>query len=126
MSWIGDLTFQGLEFVRVRFGEHIYRFILRLGRVQSRNRAKNARLVEIGKLAGLNAAETAAAAAAAKAAITFPIWLKVVLSGIAVAAGALVLNYYTEVNNVYTPGTLYASINPKDFLSNSQESILIM
>ena len=126
MSWLGDNTFRGLEFVRVRFGEQIYRFVLRLGRVRTRKKAANTRLVEIGKLAGLNAAETVAAAAASKAAITFPLWLKFILSGVAVVAGTLVINYYVETHNVYLPGTLYASISPNDFLTYSKESTLIM
>lgn len=125
MSRFGEYPFQGLQFVRARFGERVYRFILRFGNRRANSKVETGRLMKIGKLVGLNAAETAAAAAASKAVITFPFWLKIILSGIAIAAGGMVIAYFVEANNVYLPGTLYASISPNDFLTYSQESILI-
>ncbi len=114
MWWLGFYTFRGLEVVRNRFGEGTYKFILRLTRPRRRSNGESARLVEIGKLVGLNAAETAAAAAASKTAFTFPLWLRIVLACIAV------IGTYVIIRQVlYAPGTLYASIKPDDYMINS-------
>ncbi|MFW9918894.1 MAG: hypothetical protein ACFFED_04795 [Candidatus Thorarchaeota archaeon] len=114
MSWFGDYSFRGLEFARNRFGERAYRFILRMARTKTRSKSERTKLVEIGKLVGLNAAETTTAAAASKAGFTFPLWLKIVLTCIAIV-GTL----YIARQVMYIPGTLYASIKPNDFLINS-------
>ncbi len=118
MSWRGDPVITGLRIVRAKFGERAYRFILRFARKKHHSSPMPERLEEIGRLAGLNAEESAAAVASAKAAATFPIWLKAVLSAIAIGGGAFIVWYVATSQHLYQPGTLYASISPTDFIQN--------
>lgn len=112
MWWFESNPFRGLEYIRNRFGEGAYRFILRMTRRRRRSHQQSTELVEIGKLVGLNAAETAAAAS--KTGVTFPLWLKIILGCIAIVGTVIIVRQVT-----YLPGTLYASISPNDFLINS-------
>lgn len=116
MSWKGDPVLTGLNIVRARFGERAYRFILRFARRREYPSRIPGRLEEIGKLAGLNAEESAAAVVGAKAAAAFPLWLKAVLSAIAIGGGAFVVWYVATGQHLYQPGTLYGSLSPNDFI----------
>lgn len=118
MSWKGDPVLTGLSIVRAKFGERAYRFILRFARTRNHSSRVPSRLEEIGRLAGLNAEESAAAVVGAKAAATFPIWLKAVLSVIAIGGGAFIVWYVATGQHLYQPGTLYGSISPNDFIQN--------
>lgn len=99
----------GFEIVRNILGERTSQFILKLGRRKKLKAATTQDLTRIGGLVGLNAAEVSATTGIAQAIMALPRWIKALLMIIAIIAGM-----YVVYNVTYIPGTLYASMKPKD------------
>ncbi len=109
----------GLEVIRLKLGENVYRFVMRFARTNKIDPITSKKLNEVGSLCGLNTSETEEASTGSIASTAFPFCF-VVLLGL-VAGYVIFWVYFSwQWHATYTPDTLYASLSPNDFDNTGQ------
>ena len=101
----------GLDILRTRGGERLYRLILRIAGVPTIRAMPSKDLVRLGAKVGLEASELEQVVESRPDVNVLPDWLKIILAFIVIVG-----SYYLWRRMTYLPGTLYGAIGPRDFL----------
>ncbi len=101
----------GLDILRTRGGERLYRLVLRIAGVPTIRAMPSKDLVRLGAKVGLEASELEQVAESRPDVNVLPDWLKPILALIVIVG-----SYYLWQRMTYLPGTLYGTIGPRDFL----------
>ncbi len=101
----------GLDILRTRGGERLYRLILRIAGIPTVRAMPSKELVRLGAKVGLEASEVEQVAESRPDVNVLPDWLKAILALIVIVG-----SYYLGRRMTYLPGTLYGAIGPRDFL----------
>jgi hypothetical protein len=101
----------GLDILRTRGGERLYRLVLQIAGVPTVRAMPSKELVRLGAKVGLEASELEQVAESRPDVNVLPDWLKTILVLIVIAG-----SYYLWRRMTYLPGTLYGAIGPRDFL----------
>ncbi|MGY5861501.1 MAG: hypothetical protein RTU09_03940 [Candidatus Thorarchaeota archaeon] len=101
----------GLDILRTRGGDRLYRFVLRLAGIPTIRAIPSKELVRLGSSVGLEASELEQVAESRPDVNVLPDWLQLILVIIVIFG-----SYYLWRRFTYLPGTLYGSIGPRDFL----------
>ncbi len=125
MALVGDPVSIGLDVIRIKLGENAYRFVMRFARKKKTNPSTSKKLDEVGSLCGLNAREIATASSGANKNTQFPFWLRIFLLAVAFIASFFMIFLAIQMAT-YLPGTLYASLSPKDFQNRLRHSSTLL
>ena len=101
----------GLDILRTRGGDRLYRLVLRIARIPTVRAMPSKELVRLGAKVGLEASEVEQVAESRPDVNVLPDWLKAILALIVIVG-----SYYLWQRMTYLPGTLYGAISPRDFL----------
>lgn len=101
----------GLDILRIRGGERLYRLVLRIAGVHAVRTMPSKELVRLGAKVGLEASEVEQVAESRPDVNVFPDWLKIILAIIVIVG-----SFYLWQRMTYLPGSLYGAIGPRDFL----------
>ena len=101
----------GLDILRTRGGERLYRLVLRIAGVPTIRAMPSKDLVRLGAKVGLEASELEQVAERRPDVDVLPDCLKIILAFIVIVG-----SFYLWRKMTYLPGTLYGAIGPRDFL----------
>ncbi|MDF1538907.1 MAG: hypothetical protein P1Q69_08390 [Candidatus Thorarchaeota archaeon] len=124
MALVGDPVSIGLDVIRIKLGENAYRFVMQFARKKKTSPGTSKKLDEVGALCGLNAREIATASSGTNKNTKFPLWLRFILIVVAFIASFIIVIWV--YNATYLPGTLYASLSPKDFQNRLHHSSTLL